>query len=129
MDTAASTTGPTRGFAIPINRALPVVHQIVSGVRTSSIHIGYPGFLAITMAPGTDRPEILQVIAGGPADRAGLTTGDVITAVNGTAVRTQLGLRAAIGSHSPGSRVSLTYRDPTGAAHTAQVTLAKGPAD
>ncbi len=55
MDTAAATGtfgGQSDvGFAIPINRALDIAHQIQSGKETGNIKIGLTGFLGV-LVPG-----------------------------------------------------------------------------
>jgi S1-C subfamily serine protease len=55
MDTAAATStfgGQSDvGFAIPINRALDIAHQIQSGKATGNIKIGLTGFLGV-LVPG-----------------------------------------------------------------------------
>jgi S1-C subfamily serine protease len=55
MVTAANTSsdgqpGGTMGFAIPINTALAIAHQIASGQPTSTVYIGLPGFLGVEVA-------------------------------------------------------------------------------
>ena len=65
---------------------------------------------------------------GYPAANAGLTTGDVITAVNGIPVTTATQLSAAIQAHKVGDSVTLSYTDASGAAHSAVITLVGGPA-
>ena len=42
------------GFAIPIDTALSVAHQIAAGRTTSAVHIGYPPFMGIALASGSD---------------------------------------------------------------------------
>lgn len=128
IDTAASTSARVAGFAIPINDAMALVKQIRTGVETSSVHIGYPGFMGIEMLPKTHRPYIYSVISGGPAAKAGLESGDLITAVDGTKVKNQTQLRNQVSTRNPGSTISITYKDSTGS-HTASVTLIAGPAD
>jgi len=129
IDTAASTSGTSVGFAIPINTALSIVDEIKTGIQTSSVHIGYPGFLGIQMAPTTKAPLIYSVVSGGPAATAGLTSGDEITKVNKTAVTTQAQLKTTVSTLDPGSKVSITYTDQNTSSHTVTVTLATGPAD
>lgn len=129
IDTAANTSGASQGFSIPIDTALTVAKQIETGVQTSSIHIGYPGFLAITMSPSTTRPLIYQVLQGGPAAKAGLVGGDLITQVDGKSVTTQTQLRNVISVKDPGTKVAITYRSQTGATHSVPITLTTGPAD
>jgi S1-C subfamily serine protease len=130
IDTAASTSGQSVGFAIPINTARSIASQIKTGVQTSSIHIGYPGFLGISVAPSQGSGALVEgVLQGGPAASAGLSAGDVITKVGGKTVTSSTALRTAVSSYRPGSKVSITYTDQTTGRHTVTVTLATGPAD
>jgi S1-C subfamily serine protease len=55
MVTAANSTsdgqsGGTTGFAIPINAALAIAHQIASGQASTTVSIGLPGFLGVEVA-------------------------------------------------------------------------------
>ena len=55
MDTAANTQsfspqGSNEGFAIPINHALTIAHQIAAGHGSASIRIGQPAFMGIAVA-------------------------------------------------------------------------------
>jgi S1-C subfamily serine protease len=55
MVTAANTasdgqSGGTMGFAIPINTALAIAHQIASDQPSSTVYIGLPGFLGVEVA-------------------------------------------------------------------------------
>jgi S1-C subfamily serine protease len=130
IDTAASTSGQNVGFAIPINTALSIAGQIQKGVQTSSIHIGYPGFLGISVAPSQGSGALVEgVLQGGPAASAGISAGDVITKVGGKTVTNSTALRQAVSAYDPGSKVSITYSDQTTGTHTVTVTLATGPAD
>ena len=85
-----STSGQTAGFAIPIDNAMTVAKQIETGVETSMIHIGYPGFLGVAVRPPTTAngvPSSARSSPGCPAAKAGHRRRvDVITAVDGTAV-------------------------------------------
>jgi S1-C subfamily serine protease len=53
---------------------------------------------------------VYQVQPGSGADRAGLQRGDVITALNGTAISEPNTFRNQIAGTSPGSEVTLTIR-------------------
>jgi S1-C subfamily serine protease len=131
IDTAASTSGQSSGFAIPINKALAVAKQIRSGVETSVIHIGYPAFLGVGVQNATTRQGALitNVEPGLPAAKAGMVAGDVITGLNGSAVTSANGLRAAIAKINPGQTVSVSYVSADGTSHQTQATLITGPAD
>jgi S1-C subfamily serine protease len=59
MDTAGNNVsfpgqGSAAGFAIPTNTALSVAQQIAAGHATSAITIGYPPFMGIYIATGSD---------------------------------------------------------------------------
>lgn len=70
-------------------------------------------------APASDTADgagalVVTVVPGGPADRAGLRTGDVITAVDGRRVERMADLILALRSHRPGDRAELSVaRDDT----------------
>lgn len=131
IDTAAQTNGrsTTVAYAIPINKALSIASQIESGRQSSTIHIGLPGFLGVSVADSTGGAAIAGVVPGGPAASAGISAGDVITAVNGTPVDSGAALKTALAGTAGGDRVTLHWTDPSGARHSATVTLIAGPAD
>jgi S1-C subfamily serine protease len=144
MDTAASSSGgvgpsafPNQGaatattaYAIPIDSAVGIARQIETGVETSTIHIGLPGFLGVSVADSTvSGAAISSVVTGGPAATAGLAAGDVITAVNGTSITDAAALHTALVGKNPGQTVTLTWTDSLGQTHHSTVTLGTGPAD
>jgi S1-C subfamily serine protease len=69
MDTAANGGGgfqqqqATTGFAIPINTALGIAHQIAAGQASSTLVIGYPPFVGIYIGEGTDSSPQAQAQA------------------------------------------------------------------
>jgi S1-C subfamily serine protease len=131
MDTAASSSGG-QAYAIPITTALSVAEQIVGGVDNDTIHQGYPGFLGVSVqddGTGTSGAAIAGVVSGGPADQAGLTAGDVITAIGRTTITSADDVTTALAGRDPGDPVSVTWTDTTDQSQTATVTLATGPAD
>lgn len=130
IDTAASTSGRTAGFAIPINKAMKIAREIRSGVETSVIHIGYPAFLGVAVRNAGGAGALIQSVEPGlPADKAGIVAGDVVTALNNTRVTSADSLRAAIAKVNPGDTVSVAYDDATGGSHRTNATLITGPAD
>ncbi|QXG75443.1 S1C family serine protease [Modestobacter sp. L9-4] len=129
MDTAASSGGAVQAYAIPIATALGVVEQIEGGVDSATVHQGLPAFLGVSVADGTGGATIAGVVTDGPADRAGLTAGDVVTSVGGTAVDSADALTTALAGQQPGADVRVTWTDTTGTSHTATATLVAGPAD
>jgi S1-C subfamily serine protease len=156
MDTAASSSSTqstaTMGYAIPIDTALSIAHQIAAGQSSPAVQIGLPGFIGIGVGdpsqgcqssgggfggsgqgPGSGAPTssgalVCNVYSGTPAASSGLAVGDVITAVNGQAVSSQSALTQIMTRYKPGQTVSVTYQDTSGSSHTASVKLVAGPA-
>ena len=142
IDTAGSTTGRFRfrqatanqAFAIPINQALSIAHQIERGVSTSTVHVGSSGFLGIEVdgsqsGSATQGAPVAGVVAGAPAAKSGLVAGDVITSLDGTAIDSPTALTTALRNHHPGDKVSVRWVTQAGQDRTATITLTTGPAD
>ena len=98
-----SGPGAGLGFAIPINRARSIAQQLVSTGTVSHAMVG------VALEPERDASgamvagaRVRNVMPGGPAARAGVQAGDVITAVGDQPVRdpaqlTQLVERNGVG--------------------------------
>ncbi|TAM91083.1 MAG: PDZ domain-containing protein [Jatrophihabitans sp.] len=135
MDTAVemNTDGSTAaGYAIPIGTATGIAQQIESGQASSTVHLGYPAFLGVSVSGSqttTGGAVVQQVLSGTPAAQTGIVAGDVITAVGGQAVDSVDGLLAVLQGYRPGQQVSVTWSDAAGASHSATVTLMQGPPD
>jgi putative serine protease PepD len=54
--------------------------------------------------------EVAQVVSGGPAEKAGLQVGDVITGLDDRVVTSSVDLTAVVRSQAPGSDVTLTVK-------------------
>jgi len=113
-------TGGYQGisFSIPIEVALRVKDQIVETGEASHARLG----IAIQQVNQAfadsfdlDKPEgalVSSVEDGGPADKAGLESGDIVRKIDGQPVVTAGDLPAALGMRSPGDRVELEiWRD------------------
>jgi len=134
MDTAASSQfgyggGQTVAYAIPISKALSIADKIESGQASSTIHIGNPAFLGVSLEDSQSGPVVASVGNGTPAASAGLQAGDVITSVDGKSVSSAQDLATTIAGHHPGDKITLSWTDSSGQSHTATITLATGPAD
>jgi S1-C subfamily serine protease len=140
MDTAASSgfvfrSTATQSFAIPIAKALSIAKQIESGHATTRVHVGSTAFLGIqaqsAVGPGgVSSPGVLVagVVPGGPAAAAGLSPGDVITAIDGRTMTSPSSVTSYLLTKKPGTKVTIAYLDELGASHSVSVTLASGPA-
>src|SRR5439155_25679099 len=70
-----------------------------------------PGYLGVRVeAVDTCGVRILEVLPGSPASTSGLQTGDVIVAIDGTAVTGVSQARSAIESKEAGTKVTLTVQ-------------------
>lgn len=69
-----------------------------------------PPSLGVTLDPDVDLPTVQTVLSGGAADRAGILEGDLIAAIDGTAVATIEELHKAIGAYAPGTKISINVR-------------------
>jgi S1-C subfamily serine protease len=135
MDTAAASGfsfngSATEGFAIPINTALGLAHEIADHDATSSIHVGATAFLGVAFtaaAAGGSDTAVGKVIPGTAAERAGLAAGDVITSFGGHAVGSPGDLTRLLVSHHPGDTVSIGWRTAAGTTVQRTVTLGSGP--
>jgi S1-C subfamily serine protease len=125
MNTAASQNyhlGRGQGFAIPINEAMAIAGQIRSGASSPTVHIGPTAFLGVGVNDAPGGAVVRQVIPGGPASGAGISPGDVITAINGQPVNSATALTNILDQHHPGDGVDVGL----GGRNT-NVTLAGGP--
>ncbi|ABW16558.1 peptidase S1 and S6 chymotrypsin/Hap [Parafrankia sp. EAN1pec] len=118
------------GFAIPGNYAEKVAGQLVDNGAAQHPYLGVSASTAdentrSTAASGTGA-QIRSLVSGGPADKAGLHVGDVITKVGDRAVTDVDSLIAAVRSYEIGNQVQVTYQRD-GSSQTATVTLLEQP--
>ena len=102
------------GFAIPAEQAKPIIDQLMRGQRIQRGYIGvglggaidedYSQALGI---PKNQGEIISRVEAGGPAARAGLRVGDVVTRVNGQTVNPDNTLSRLVAAVAPGQTARL----------------------
>jgi S1-C subfamily serine protease len=128
-----------QGFAIPINQALSVAQQIVSGSASSTVHVGGSPMMGVSViapsALGTgggvagqaSGAVVADVLPNGPAAHAGLTAGDVITSLGGQTVDSPTTLTNLMDQHHPGDNVTVTWLDQAQQQHTATTQLVTGP--
>ena len=120
------------GFAIPSNLVKQVVAELEAhghlergfiGLASQKLDAGMAAALHLPSATGA---LVAEVQPGGPAARAGLRPGDVVTAVNGVAVQDPRALARQVAAVRPGATASLTVlRD--GREQAVQVTAAALP--
>jgi putative serine protease PepD len=110
------------GFAVPIDTAKTVANTIISGGTVKHAYLG------VTVGDATSRSgaQIGCIVTNGPADKAGLQAGDVVTAVDGTPIAGADALTANLTSRVPGQKVTLTVVR-NGSTKTVAVTLGDRP--
>jgi S1-C subfamily serine protease len=135
IDTAGSDSfvlqaGQGYGFAIPIDTAISLAEQIQRGVGTSGVHIGATAFIGVTTSSsaGSGAVVVDAVVAGSPADQAGIVAGDTMDSFDGTPLQSPDDLANLLLPMHPGQQASISWTDSSGVTHTASVDLASGPA-
>jgi putative serine protease PepD len=92
------------GFAIPSDTVRSVASQLISTGKAEHAYLG------VSIDASALNARIANVRHATPADKAQLRSGDVVTAVDGTSIRTGDDLTRAIDTHKPGDTVTLKYR-------------------
>ena len=120
INTAIVSDAQSMGFAIPINAAKGLVRGVLEKGEIQKAYVGV-NYLAIT-------PEVRaeynlsakngalvggvksgsSIAKGGPADKAGIKDGDIITKVNDKTVGEQGGLGSLTSEFLPGETIELT---------------------
>jgi S1-C subfamily serine protease len=126
------SAAPGIGFAISSNRVQDIAGQMIANNGSvTNTHRADLGVRVMTVTGSGSQPAgagIASVVAGGPAAMAGLTTGGIITAINGTPVRSASELVAALANLNPGTKATVTVTDTNGQSHPVTVTLGQLPA-
>ena len=121
---------PGIGFAIPSNIVTNIAGQIIRTGHVTNSHRAALGVEVQTVMGPSGQPAgvgVAAVTPGGPAAKAGLRPGDVITAVNGTATTDTETLAAVLAGLRPGQQVSLNVTKADGSTTTIHLTLGQLP--
>lgn len=105
------------GYAIPISDALPIIQGIIDGTQSivtfGSAYMGIQGKdLSAYEASSFNMPQgvyLLAVVEGAPAEQAGLQSGDVITAIDGTEVAAMSEIKGMLADKNPGDEILVTF--------------------
>ena len=126
---SSSSDAEGLGFAIPINDAIKVAQELLeNGYVTGRPYLGIT-YLAVTDAQTASQlgvnaygVYVVEVVKGGPAEKAGLQAGDRIVSVDGTEIASKDDLGTLMQEHAAGDTLSITIaRD--GQMQTVNVTL------
>jgi S1-C subfamily serine protease len=125
IETAGAGGNVGIGFAVPSN----TVHKVAPAlIRGENVKRAYLGLATAPASSGNGSgAQVQSVVSGGPAERAGIHTGDVITSIDGRPIGKPADVTQAISDDRPGKVVSVeVQRD--GSMVTVRATLGTRPA-
>jgi serine protease Do len=115
INVAIASNAENIGFAISTDTAIPVVQSLITegkvvrpwlGVAVTTVTSTIQQYYNLAVNAGA---LITSVTSGGPADKAGLRAGDVITKIGNEDISTTTDLISAIRSHQIGDQVEIVY--------------------
>ncbi len=126
---SSSSDAEGLGFAIPINDAIKVAQELLeNGYVTGRPYLGIT-YLAVDDAQTASQlgvnaygVYVVEVVKGGPAEKAGLQAGDRIVSVDGTEIASKDDLGTLMQKHAAGDTLSITIARE-GQMQTVNVTL------
>lgn len=103
------------GYAIPITDALPIINDLMNSTYVSDEEKPYLGIAGDSVPASYQErfgwPEgvyVSQITKGSPAELAGLQSGDIITAIDGTAVTSMDDIQTILEGHKVGDQIKLS---------------------
>lgn len=135
INTAIINNAQSIGFAIPIDVVQPLIDRALSGDADLNPDTAFLGVTTISVA--SIRSEALleefsvtadagafvqEIVAGSPAEEAGIVEGDVVTSVAGTAIETSEDVARTVRGLRPGDVVEVVI-ERNGSTQTFDVTL------
>ena len=117
--TAAEPSNAGIGFAIPVDTAARVADQLIAGGKVTHPFIGLVGSTVTPDVAATKKLTVQQgalvqsLTPGYGAQKAGVKAGDIVTAIDGVAVRTMDDLIVGVRKHAVGTTARLAIRRGT----------------
>jgi S1-C subfamily serine protease len=119
------SAAPGIGFAIPSSLVTNVASQIVKHGRVTDSR---RAFLGVSLATGLIKGAVVvSVQPGGPAARAGIVRGDIITSINGQPISSPVDVALVLATLRSGQTVKVGITKPDGSRATLTVTLGQYP--
>jgi serine protease Do len=121
------------GFAVPSEMAKPIMKELIATGKVRRPYLGinmqeYSADMARAMGGPDKGALVMGVVPGGPADKAGVKRGDVITQVDGKKVDNSRDVQRSVLSRSVGDTITLgLWRD--GKSVTLKAQAAELPSD
>jgi len=110
------------GFAVPANTVREVVPRLASGQTIERPYLG------VTTAAAAAGVEVQEVTPSGPAQRAGLRSGDVVRSVDGSPISEPDDITGALDGRQPGDSVTVEV-ERDGKRQQFDITLGTRPAN
>lgn len=118
----ASTTVEGMGYAIPISDVSDIIDNLMNQETKHKDSEEKKGYLGVKGYDVTEESAekynmptgvyVAEIVKGGGAEEAGITKGNVITALNGTTVNSMEELQKELGYYESGKTVSVTIQVP-----------------
>ena len=118
----ASTTVEGMGYAIPISDVSDIIDNLMNQETKHKVSEEKKGYLDVKGYDVTEESAkkynmptgvyVAEIVKGGGAEEAGITKGNVITALNGTTVNSMEELQKELGYYESGKTVSVTIQVP-----------------
>jgi len=133
INTAIAADYENIGFAISTDTAVPVINSLV---KKGFVSWAWLGVKMLTVTPAIKEQYglsvdygalIVEVLSDAPADKGGLKPDDIVIKLGDIETRDADQLRAAIRSHVPGDKVTITYIRGESPAATTEATLVQRP--
>ena len=118
-------SAPGIGFAIASDTVVDIANQLIQTGKVTNTHRAY---LGVRIGDTSKGVFVDSVVSGGPAEKAGITSGDIITAVAGQPTPDTATLAQVLAGLQPGQSVPVAVTHANGATATVQVTLGTLPA-
>jgi len=129
--TTAGSTKEHASYAIPIATAVAIVDQIETGQDAGTVRVGPAGYLGVRVADasytGVGGATVESVVAGGPAEKAGITPGSRLTRIGDTTITDQMNVANVIRAIEPGQQVTIWWITAKKVTMHATVTAGSSP--
>lgn len=135
INTAVAGQGSENiGFAIPINEAKKDIDLVSKGQEITKAYLGVKYVMLTPQIAKSNNLDVDKgayiaqsgIVPSSPAEKAGLSAGDVILKVNDTEINEDNNLTSVISQYNPGETVTITFIH-NGKTQSAKVELAKAP--
>ena len=124
--TSGSTAAPGLGFAIPSNTVRLIAPQLISKGRVTTsgrAALGISGADAVSFSGSSIGVVVTSLQANGPAAKAGIVAGELITAISDVSTPELTTLQTVLAGLKPGASVTVSVTNPGGGERNVSVRL------